>query len=92
MSLLEVQDIHTYYGDSYILQGVHLNVERGTLTAVVGRNGVGKTTLIRSIMGLNPPVRARSYTKGRILAASRPSESSEGGLPLSPRGDRSFHP
>lgn len=59
--MLEVKDIHTYYGKSYVLQGVSLSVERGTTVAIMGRNGMGKTTLIRSIMGLVPP------TSGRII-------------------------
>ena len=52
--MLTVTDLHTYYGDSHVLQGVTLGVERGTVTAVLGRNGVGKTTLCRSIVGFNP--------------------------------------
>lgn len=58
---LRVIDVETYYGDSYVLQGVSLEVPSGSLVALMGRNGVGKTTLIRSIMGLTP---ARS---GKIL-------------------------
>ena len=53
--LLSVQDLHTYYGDSYVLQGVSLQVPRGQVVAVLGRNGMGKTTLIRSLFGLTPP-------------------------------------
>ena len=52
--MLTLADVHTYYGDSDILQGVALTVEKGTVTAVLGRNGVGKTTLCRSIAGLTP--------------------------------------
>ncbi len=59
MSLLEVRDIHTYYQDSYVLQGVSLKVEKGTIVGLLGRNGVGKTTLIRSIIGFNPPRRGK---------------------------------
>ena len=59
--MLSIQDIHTYYGDSYILQGVSLELHPGQVVALLGRNGVGKSTLARSIMGLTP---ARS---GRIL-------------------------
>jgi branched-chain amino acid transport system ATP-binding protein len=59
--MLTVTDIHTYYGDSHVLQGVTLTAEKGTVTAVLGRNGVGKTTLCRSLTGLT---RARS---GRIV-------------------------
>ena len=59
--MLSIHDIHTYYGDSYILQGVSLELQPGQVVALLGRNGVGKSTLARSIMGLTP---ARS---GRIL-------------------------
>ena len=55
--LLTVQDIHTYYGDSYVLQGISLKVWPGQIVALLGRNGMGKTTLIRSISGLTPPRR-----------------------------------
>ncbi len=59
--MLSVTDVHTYYGDSHVLQGVTMVVNRGTVAAVLGRNGVGKTTLCRSIVGFTP---ARS---GRIV-------------------------
>lgn len=52
--MLNVLDLHTYYGDSHVLQGVTLNVDKGTVVAVLGRNGVGKTTLCRSIVGFTP--------------------------------------
>lgn len=55
--MLVVSDIHTYYGDSYILQGLTLGISSNEVVAVLGRNGVGKTTLIRSIIGLLPPSR-----------------------------------
>ena len=57
--MLSVQDIHTYYSDSYILQGVSLELNPGQVVALFGRNGVGKTTLARSIMGLTPAKRGR---------------------------------
>ncbi len=53
--MLNIEDVHTYYGDSYVLQGVSLEVMPGQVVALLGRNGVGKTTLARSIMGLTPP-------------------------------------
>src|SRR3989442_12574029 len=55
--MLKIIDLHTYYGDSHVLQGVNIQVEQGTVAAVVGRNGVGKTPLGRSTVGF-PPVRA----------------------------------
>lgn len=53
--LLEVDRIDTYYGSSHILQGVSLRVEEGEIVALLGRNGVGKTTTLRTVMGLSPP-------------------------------------
>lgn len=53
--LLETKDIHTYYGTSHILFGISMNVEEGEIVSLLGRNGVGKTTTLRSIMGLTPP-------------------------------------
>jgi len=57
--MLKIVDIHTYYGDSYVLQGVSLDVPKETVVALLGRNGVGKTTLIRSIIGFTPPRRGQ---------------------------------
>ena len=51
MAILEVQDIHTYYGDAYVLQGLSLQLEQGQILGLLGRNGVGKTTLVNSIVG-----------------------------------------
>jgi branched-chain amino acid transport system ATP-binding protein len=53
--MLEINDLHSYYGDAHILRGVNMKVPKGKVVALLGRNGMGKTTLIRSIMGLNPP-------------------------------------
>lgn len=53
--IIELRDIHTYYGDSYIIQGLSLHVGKGEVVSILGRNGVGKTTTLRSIMGLTPP-------------------------------------
>ena len=52
--LLEVSELHTYYDDSYVLQGLSLQIQRGQVVAILGRNGMGKTTLIRCIFGLTP--------------------------------------
>ena len=53
--MLELLDVHTYYGDSYILKGISLEVKDGSVVALLGRNGMGKTTTIRTIIGFNPP-------------------------------------
>jgi branched-chain amino acid transport system ATP-binding protein len=64
--LITVEDLHTYYGKSHILHGVSLTVGRGEVVGLLGRNGVGKSTTLKSIMGL---VRAR---KGRVLLNGKP--------------------
>jgi len=88
--MLEVRDIHTYYGDSYILQGVSLRVDPGSVVAVLGRNGVGKTTLIRSIIGFTPPRRGQLWFKG-VDVTGRPSyEIAQMGMAIVPQGRRIF--
>ena len=58
-ALLEATGLHTYYGDSHILHGVDFSVAPGETVALLGRNGMGKTTTLRSILGLTPPRRGR---------------------------------
>jgi branched-chain amino acid transport system ATP-binding protein len=69
--MLKLADIHTYYGESYVLQGVSLEVGEGSVVALLGRNGMGKTTTIRSIIGFNPPRRGVIEFKG-INITQRP--------------------
>lgn len=57
--MLKIIDIHTYYGESYVLQGISLEVAKGAVVAILGRNGVGKTTLVRSIIGFTPARRGQ---------------------------------
>jgi branched-chain amino acid transport system ATP-binding protein len=63
--MLEVRDAHTYYGESYILQGVTLTLEPGKVVGLLGRNGVGKSTLVRTIIGLTPPRKGAIVLDGR---------------------------
>jgi len=65
--MLRIVDIHTYYGDSYVIQGVSLEVARGMVVALLGRNGVGKTTLIRSIVGFTPARRGAILFNGQDI-------------------------
>ena len=90
MSLLEVRDIHTYYQDSYVLQGVSLKVEKGTVVAILGRNGVGKTTLIRSIIGFNPPRRGRIIYEGQDITHQESFRRVRMGIGLVPQGRHIF--
>ncbi len=89
-NVLELSDIHTYYGDSYVLQGVSLNVEPGQLVALMGRNGVGKTTTIRSIVGFSPPRRGRITFKDVDVTTMGTHQIAKRGISLVPQGRRIF--
>jgi branched-chain amino acid transport system ATP-binding protein len=88
--MLEVDDIHTNYGESYVLQGVSLRVGQGEVVAVLGRNGVGKTTLIRSIVGFTPPRRGRILLRGEDVTRLAAHEIARRGVGLVPQGRRIF--
>ena len=88
--MLEVRDIHTYYGESHVLQGISLSMTRGQVVGILGRNGMGKTTLIRSIIGFTPPRRGQVLFKDQDITAW-PSNRAVGlGLGLVPQGRRVF--
>ena len=88
--MLEVRDLHTYYGDSYVLQGVSLRVEKSQVVGILGRNGMGKTTLIRSIIGFTPPRRGQGLFKGRDITGWPSYRSVDLGMGLVPQGRRVF--
>jgi branched-chain amino acid transport system ATP-binding protein len=88
--MLEVRDIHTYYGDSHVLQGVSLRVDRGQVVGIVGRNGMGKTTLIRSIVGFTRPRRGQVVFKDQDITGWPSNRSVALGLGLVPQGRRVF--
>jgi branched-chain amino acid transport system ATP-binding protein len=83
---LELVDIHTYYGESYVLRGVSLQVSEGSVVALLGRNGMGKTTTIRSIIGLTPPRRGRVFYGEKDITALPPEKISKLGIGLVPQG------
>jgi branched-chain amino acid transport system ATP-binding protein len=89
-AILEVQDVHTYYGDAYVLQGLSLKVEQGQILGLLGRNGVGKTTLVNSIVGFNPPRRGKVVFKGEEITHSPSFETVRIGMGLVPQGRRVF--
>jgi len=88
--MLELTDIHTYYGDSYVLQGVSLKVDRGSVVALLGRNGMGKTTTIHSIMGFTPPRRGTIRFEGHDLTHLQSQRIARLGIGLVPQGRRIF--
>ena len=90
MALLEVVDIHTYYGDAYVLQGLSLTLEQGQILGLLGRNGVGKTTLVNSIMGFTPPRRGQIVFKGTDITGASSFATVRGGMGLVPQGRRVF--
>jgi len=90
MAILEVEDIHTYYGDAYVLQGLTLRLEEGQILGLLGRNGVGKTTLVNSVVGFNPPRRGRILFKGVDIAGASSFEIVRRGMGLVPQGRRVF--
>jgi branched-chain amino acid transport system ATP-binding protein len=88
--MLEINDIHTWYGDSYVLQGVTLEVKDATVVALLGRNGMGKTTTIRSIMGLTPPRQGSISFNGHELGGLQPYQIARLGIGLVPQGRMIF--
>jgi branched-chain amino acid transport system ATP-binding protein len=90
MAILEVQDIHTFYGDAYVLQGLSLTLEQGQILGLLGRNGVGKTTLVNSIVGFNRPRRGKIIFKGADISQVSSFETVRSGMGLVPQGRRVF--
>jgi branched-chain amino acid transport system ATP-binding protein len=88
--VLEVRDLQAAYGESLVVQGVSLRVEAGQVAAVLGRNGVGKTTLIRAIAGLTPARAGAVLLKGEDVTALPAHLVARRGLGLVPQGRRLF--
>ena len=88
--ILAVAGVRTYYGDSHVLHGVSLAVAPGEVVAILGRNGMGKTTLIRSVVGFTPPRRGHVRLRGEDVTAWAPFRRIEHGMALVPQGRRVF--
>ena len=84
--MLTVEEIHTYYGDSHVLQGLSLEVKAGEMVALLGRNGVGKSTLIKSIIGFAPPRQGRIALRGVEVTRLPPHKRAQLGIGLVPQG------
>jgi len=87
---LEVEGVHTYYGESHVLQGISLRVEPGEVLAILGRNGMGKTTLIRTIVGFTPPREGHVRYKDTEVTRLPSFRMVELGMALVPQGRRVF--
>ncbi|OGB89035.1 MAG: ABC transporter ATP-binding protein [candidate division NC10 bacterium RIFCSPLOWO2_12_FULL_66_18] len=92
MSVLQVDGIHTYYGESHILHGVSLRVGAGEMVALLGRNGAGKTTMIRSIVGFTPSREGRIVFEGDEIQRWPAYRIARRGVALVPQGRRIFAP
>ena len=88
--MLEAVDVHQYYGSSHTLRGVTLAVPESSCTCVMGRNGVGKTTLLRAMMGLLPLRSGAIRFSGRALGHTDPSERARVGIGYVPQGREIF--
>lgn len=89
-AMLIVEDVHTYYEHSHILQGVTLQAPAGRVTGILGRNGVGKTTLMRSIIGFTPPRSGRIAFDGEPIERLPSHVIARRGIGLVPQGRRIF--
>ncbi len=85
-ALIEAAGLHTYYGDSHILHGVDFSVAPGETVALLGRNGMGKTTTLRSILGLTPPRRGQVRVRGVDMTGAPPYRVARAGVALVPEG------
>ena len=88
--MLKVQNLHQYYGGSHILRDVNITAEIGKVTVLLGRNGVGKTTLLKSLMGLVPIKSGSIEWQGKDIAKRTPYERARSGIGFVPQGREIF--
>src|SRR5258708_14878667 len=84
--LIEARGIHAYYGASHVLHGVDLVLNRGEAIGLMGRNGMGKTTLLRSILGLLPPREGEVKVRGMDMTRAAPHRIARAGIAYVPEG------
>jgi branched-chain amino acid transport system ATP-binding protein len=89
-SLLELEDVHTFYGSIEALKGISLEVNEGEIVTLIGANGAGKSTTLRSINGLNTPKQGRIVFRGKDITRRNPHDIVEMGISQSPEGRRLF--
>ena len=88
--MLELQDINTFYGDRQVLRDVSFEVKPGKVVVLLGRNGMGKTTTMRSIIGFNPPQSGSIIFNGKNIAGMSPEKIARSGIRLVPQGRMIF--
>jgi branched-chain amino acid transport system ATP-binding protein len=91
MALLEVENIHSFYGHIHALRGVSLNVEEGEIVTLIGSNGAGKTTTLRSVHGILPPREGRIVFRGKEIQGVPAHDMIKRGISQSPEGRKIFH-
>jgi branched-chain amino acid transport system ATP-binding protein len=84
--LLEARGLHTFYGSSHVIDGVDFTIGRGETVALMGRNGMGKTTLLRSMLGLTPPRAGEVRVKGALMTGAKPHRIARQGIAFVPEG------
>ena len=89
-TVLQVEDIHTYYGAIEALKGISLDVREGEIVTLIGANGAGKTTTLRSINGLNHPRRGKIVFEGNDITTTPPHDVVKRGISQSPEGRKLF--
>jgi branched-chain amino acid transport system ATP-binding protein len=90
VALLEVKDVHTYYGNIEALKGISIEVEEGEIVTLIGSNGAGKSTTLRSISGLTPPRAGSIRFEGREIGETPPQDIVRRGISQSPEGRKIF--
>ena len=88
--ILQLEDVHTYYGAIHALKGISLDVREGEIVTLIGANGAGKSTTLRSINGLNHPRRGRIVFQGRDITRENPHDIVKMGIAQSPEGRKLF--
>lgn len=87
-SLLRLDDVHAYYGAAHILHGLSLHIEAGERVALIGRNGVGKTTMVNTVLGLAQMRQGRLQVQGHTITQPRPYTAARHGVVVVPQGRR----
>ena len=88
--ILKLEDVHTFYGSIEALKGISIEVREGEIVTLIGANGAGKSTTLRSINGLNTPKQGSIVFKGKDITRSSPHDIVEKGISQSPEGRRLF--